>query len=162
MNDSAPRPPEWLPLEDGEQVWLRVSPSRNLVLAALVVGFALLLVMSVTVSATNDLDTGRAVSFTVLVIIVGLLLAASLVSRRNEYVLTSERACAGVGLGSKHVTTVDLEVVRDVTVEQSTWQQLANVGTLRFVADGGDLTFSLVENPSGLHQRVLQFVEVEN
>lgn len=162
MSDSPPSPPAWLTLDDDERVWLRVSPSRNLVLAALGGGFALLLVMSVTVSAMRDIGTGRAVSLTVLVVIVGLLLAAFLFVRRNEYVLTDARACTGTGFGSKRVTSVDLTEVRDVTVEQSTWQQLVNVGTLQFVTDGSDLTFALVENPAYLQQQVLQVVEIED
>lgn len=160
MSGSTPSPPEWLPLNDGERVWLRASPSRNLVLAALAAGFVLLLAMSMVVSAMNDLGTGRAVSLAVLLVIVGLLVAAFLVTRRNEYVLTSDRVCAGIGLGSKRVTWVDTEEVRDVTVEQSRWQQLVNVGTLRFVADSGDLTFALVESPVHLQQQALQFVDV--
>lgn len=160
MSGSTPGPPEWLALDDGERVWLRASPSRNLVLAALAAGFVLLLAMSVAVSAMNDLGTGRAVSFTVLLFIVGLLLAAFLLIRRNEYVVTNERVCVGIGFGSKRTTSVAIEDVRDVTVEQSGWQQLVSVGTLRFVADDGDLAFTLVENPSRLYQQVLQVVEV--
>lgn len=161
MSGSPPEPPEWLSLADGERVWLRVSPSRNLVLAALAAGFVSLLAMSVAVSAMNDIGTGRAVSLTVLLGIVGLLLAAFLYTRRNAYVLTSERICAGVGLGSKRTRTVALEDVHDVTVEQSTWQRLVNLGTLRFATDDGDLTFALVENPAHLHQQALQFVDID-
>lgn len=160
MNDPTPSPPEWLTLDDGERVWLRASPSRNLVLAALTAGFVLLLVMSVSVSAMNDPGTGRAVSLAVLLLIVGLLVTAYLLIQRNEYVLTSERVCAGVGLRSKRVTAVDLEDVHDVTVEQSSWQRLMNVGSLRFVVDGKDLTFALIENPAYLHQQALQFVDI--
>lgn len=160
MSGSAPTPPEWLALDDGERVWLRASPSRNLVLAALATGFVALLAMSVAVSAMDDPGTGRAVSLAVLLSIVGLLLAAFLHIRRNEYVLTSERACAGTGLRSKRVRSVALADVRDVTVERSTWQQLVNVGTLRFVADEGDLRFALVEHPAHIHRRALQVVDL--
>jgi uncharacterized membrane protein YdbT with pleckstrin-like domain len=161
MSGSPPEQPAWLTLTDGERVWLRTAPSRNLVLAALAVGFVLLLTMSVAVSAMGDLATGRAVSLTVLLAIVALLLAAFLYIRRNDYVLTSERACAGVGLGSKRTRAVALADVQDVTVEQSGWQQLVNLGTLRFVTAGEDLRFALVENPAHLHQRALQFVDVD-
>lgn len=160
MSGSPPGQPEWLSLADEERVWLRVAPSRNLVLGALAVGFVLLMTMSVTVSAMSDLGTGRAVSLAVLLGIVALLVAAFLYVRRNDYVLTSERVCAGVGLGSKRARTVPLTDVRDVTVEQATWQQLLNLGTLRFVTDEGVLAFALVENPAHLHQRALQVVDV--
>lgn len=161
MSGSTPTPPAWLDLDDGERVWMRVSPSRNLVLAALTVGFVLLLVMSVAVSAMSDLGTGRAVSLTVLLVIVGLLVVAFILTKRNEYVLTSERVCAGVGLGSKRVASVDLHDVRDVTVEQSAWQRLASVGTLRFVADGDDLRFTLVGNPTYLQQQAFEVVDLD-
>lgn len=161
MSGSTPSPPTWLDLDDGERVWMRVTPSRNLVLAALTVGFVLLLVMSVAVSAMSDLGTGRAVSLTVLLVIVGLLVVAFLLTKRSEYVLTSHRVCAGVGLGSKRVVAVDLHDVRDVTVEQSTWQRLASVGTLRFVADGDDLRFTLVGNPTYLQQRAFELVDLD-
>lgn len=154
-------PPDWLSLGENEQVWLRRSPSQNLVLAALVGGMALLLVMSVVVSVMRDLGTGRLVSFTVLLLIVGLLVAAFLIIRRYEYVVTSRRICSGRGLGSKQVTSVDLEEVTDVTVEQSGWQQLVNVGTIQFVTDDGGLAFAFMENPMHVHQQVLQFVEIQ-
>ncbi|WP_396611323.1 PH domain-containing protein [Haloferax sp. S1W] len=160
MGSSTLSPPAWLTLADSEQVWVRTAPSRNLVLAALATGFVLLLVMSVTVSAMDDLQTGRAVSFTVLLLIVGLLVVAFLITKRNEYVLTSDRVCTGVGLRSKRVTAVAVRDVQDVTVEQSTWQQLVNVGTVRFVAGGDDLRFSLVGNPVYLQQQVFQFVDI--
>lgn len=162
MSGSAPSPPEWVTLADGERVWLSVQPSRNLVLAALTVGFALLLAMSVAVSAMSDLSTGRAVSLTVLLLIVGLILAAFLVTRRREYVLTSDRVCAGVGFRNKRGESLAVEDVEDVVVDQTTWQQLANVGTLRFVGDGDELDWPLVGNPAYLQQQALQFVPLED
>lgn len=156
MRGSTQNPPEWLTLDDGERVEIRVSPSRNLVLASLTVGFVLLLAMSVAVSTMTDLGTGRALSLAVLLFIVGLLVATFLVTRRNEYVLTSERVCAGIGLGSKRVVSVYLENVRDVSVEQSSWHQLLNIGTVRFVTESDELAFALVENPMYLHQQALQ------
>lgn len=162
MNGAAPSPPEWVNLGDDERVWLRVRPSRNLVLVALTVGFALLLAMSVAVSAMSDLTTGRAVSLTVLLLIVGLILAAFLLTRRREYLLTSERVCAGIGFGNKRGESLAIEDVDDVVVEQSTWQQLANVGTLRFVGAGDELAWSLVGNPAYLQQQALQIVTLED
>lgn len=162
MSRTPPTPPEWLTLEDGERVWLIASPSRNLLLAALATGFVLLIAMSLLVSAMDDLGTGRAISLTVLLVIVGLLLGAYALTRRSEYVLTSERASAAVGLRSKRIESVDLEDVRDVTIEQSGWQQLVNVGTLRFTADGDALAFSLIGEPSVAYQRALELLEGES
>lgn len=161
MSAPTPRSPEWLSLEADEQVWLRASPSQNLVLGTLTVGFVLLLGMSVVVSFFTDIATGRIVSLAVLLFILALLAATYLVINRQEYVLTNERAYVAVGLSSKRTSSVALEEVRDVTVEQSTWQQLLNVGTLRFVTDGESeaIEFALVENPASVYQHVLQVVD---
>lgn len=161
MSGAPPDPPEWLSLADGERVWVRAEPSTNLVLASLVVGVVLLLSMSVVVSFFTGVATGRAVSFTVLMLILLLLVGAYLVVQRREYVLTSERAYAGVGLTGKRVSSVALADVRDVTVEQSGWQQLLNVGSLRFVTDGDGIEFALVGNPAGVYRRVLQYVNLD-
>lgn len=162
MSESTPRPPEWLSLAADEQVWLQASPSRNLVLGSLTLGFVLLIGMSILVSFFTDLATGRVVSFAVLMLILGLLAAAYLVIKSREYVLTSERVCAAAGLSSKRVSAVALDDVRDVTVEQSTWQQLLNMGTLRFVTDGEReaVEFALVENPVSVYQHALQVVDI--
>lgn len=162
MGTSAPSPPEWVTLDSDERVWLRATPSSNLVLASLAVGFVLLIAMSVLVSFFTDLATGRVVSFAVLVLIVALLVAAYAVTKRREYVLTSERAYAGVGLTEKRVSSVELTDVREVTVEQSDWERVLNVGSLRFVTDGdSQVTFALVENPAHVYQQVRQFVDGE-
>lgn len=162
MSESTPGPPEWLSLEADEQVWIQASPSANLVLASLAVGFGLLLGMSVLVGFFTDVATGRVVSFVVLLLILTLLAAAYFVMNRREYVLTSKRVYAGIGLSSKRVSSANLADVSDVTVEQSGWQQLLNMGTLRFVTDGEreSIEFALVENPAYVYQRVLQFVDV--
>lgn len=160
MGVADPSPPEWLDLESGERVLVRATPSTNLVLASLIVGVVLMLVMSVVVGFFTDIATGRLVSFAVLVLIVVLIGAAFLVTKRREYVVTSERACAAVGLTGKTVAECSLERVRDVTVEQSGWQRVFNVGTLRFSTGRDDVTFALVENPASLHGRVLQFVDL--
>lgn len=161
-NDSTPDPPEGVPLARGEQVWLHATPSTNLVLAALGVGFAILVAMSVVVGFFLDIAAGRAVSLAGLVLIVSLLVAAYAVTRTREYLLTSERVCAVVGLTEKRVAAADLDDVRDVTVEQSRWQRLVNVGDVRFVTETGSVEFALVENPAHLRQRALQLVEVED
>lgn len=161
MGHSPPDPPRWVTLDSGEQVWLRATPSTNLVLGGLAVGFVLLIGMSILVGFfTDDLATGRAVSFGVLVLIVALLVAAYAVINTREYVLTNERAYSGVGLRNKRVSSVEFEHVRDVTVQQSRWQRPLRVGTLRFVTDDGSaIEFALVENPMDVHQQVLRIVE---
>jgi uncharacterized membrane protein YdbT with pleckstrin-like domain len=161
MSATQARSPEWLPLGSDERMQLRAEPSRNLVLASLTVGFGLLIAMSITVSFFVDNRTGRLVSLAVLAVIVGLLFGAYLVIQRREYVLTDQRAYAGVGLREKRISSVDLAAVKSVTVEQSRWLQLVNVGTIRFAAgaDADDLAFSFVEDPRTVQQQVLGILE---
>lgn len=161
MSDTPPGPPDWLELEDGERVWLRTRPSRNLVLAALTVGFVLLIAMSVFVGALGDLATGRVVSFVVLALIVALLVAAFLLTHSRRYVLTSDRVVTATGFRSKRVESVPVDRVTDVTVEQSAWQRPVSVGTVRFDAgDDGTLRFGLVGHPATVYQRALRFVDL--
>lgn len=150
--------PDWLDLRPDEQMVLRAAPSSNLVLASLVFGVLLMLTMAVVVGFLTSLTTGRQVSFVVLVGIVSLIAGTFLITKRREYVVTTARVCTAVGLTDERVTERPLEAIHDVTVEQSGWQQLFNVGTLRFVTDSDELRFSLIEDPTGLQSRILQFI----
>lgn len=153
-------PPEWLALDGDERIWVRARPSKNLLLATFVVGTVLLVGLGV-VAATFaiDVETGRAVSFAVLLFVFLLTGGVYLVTRRREYVLTDRRACEAVGLFSKRVSAVDLEDVRDVFVEQSGWQAMLNIGTVRLVTDEETLRFVLIENPRQVHQRLLESID---
>lgn len=152
--------PDWLEPRADEYVLLRASPSQNLVLASLIAGVLAMVGMAVVVGFFLGLRFGRPVSFAVLLLVVALIAGAFVVTKRREYVLTSQRVCAAVGLTEKRVTAYPLEGIRDVTIEQSGWQQLFNVGTIRFAAGDGDVSFRLVENPAALQRRVLQFVDL--
>lgn len=153
--------PDWLDSRSDEYVLLRASPSPNLVLASVIFGVLSMVAMALLVGFVTGVRTGRRVSFVVLVLIVALLAGAFLVTKRREYVVTSQRVCTAVGLTDKRVTAYPIERIRDVTVEQSGWQQLFNVGTVRFASDAdGGVAFQLVENPAGVQQRVLQFVDL--
>lgn len=156
------QPPTWVDLGADEHVLVRARPSTNLVLAGLVAGVVLMVAMAVGVGFFAGLTTGRRVSFAVLILIVLIITGAFVVTKRHEYVLTSRRACSAVGVTDRRVTETPLEAVRDVSVEQSTGQRLFNVGTIRFVTDGGtaDVSFRLVENPRDLQRRILQFVDL--
>jgi len=156
-----PSPPDWLDLEDDERVVLRAEPSKNLVLASLTGGVVLILSMAVVVGFLLPRTPARRVSFVVLLLVVTMIAGAFLVTKRREYVLTSRRVCAAVGLRSKRVQERSIETVSDVTIEQDGWHQLFNVGTVRFAAGEGDgIAFDLVENPAGVHRHVLQFVDI--
>lgn len=154
MPDSVPNPPEWVTLSPEERVWLVASPSTNLVLASLAVGFALLVVMSVGVGFTASLETGRAVSFVTLVAIVALLVGAYGLTRTRQYVLTSERALAGVGLRETRTESVALGAVDDVAVRQSGWQRPLDIGTVRVVTAEGAVEFRLIGSPHEVARQV--------
>lgn len=160
MSPTTPGTPEWLTLDGDERVLVQTTPSSNLVLASLVVGMVAMFGMALVVSFLTTRQTGRLISLTVLLGIVGLLVAAFLVTRRREYVLTNQRVCMGVGFLDKEVTSVPVGRVGDVTIEQSWWQQLFQVGTLHFAAGRDGISFRFVENPASLQQRVLQFVDL--
>lgn len=160
MSGSVDTVPDWLELRDDEYVLMRASPSQNIVLAGLILGVVTMVAMAVVVGFLTGIRTGRRLSFLVLILIVVLIAGAFLVTKRHEYVVTSERVCSAVGLTNKRVTSSPLDGVEDVTIEQSGWQQLFNVGTIRFSTRGESVAFLLVENPAGVHQQVLQFVEL--
>jgi hypothetical protein len=156
-----PSPPGWLELRDEERVVLRVAPSKNLVLASLTAGVVLMMAMAVVVGFVLSRTPARRVSFVVLLVIVAMIAGAFLVTERREYVLTSRRVCAAVGFGSKRVEACSVEAVADVSIEQDGWEQLLSVGTVRFATrDGEGVAFGLIENPAGVHGRVLQFVDL--
>lgn len=158
MSESRPGSPPWLSLEADEDVWFRVAPSRNLLLASLLVGFVVLTAMSVLVSVFTTLATGRTAMFTVLLLILTIIAGVYIWIERRKYVLTSDRACVRVGLLSKHVSSVPIEDVRDITVEQAGWQQHLNVGSLRFVTndEAETVAFVLVEDPQAVYEHILE------
>lgn len=160
MADPDDSAPDWLEPRADEHVLLRASPSQNLVLASLIAGVVAMVLMAVVVGFFLGIGVGRPVSFAVLLLVVALIAGAFVVTKRREYVLTSQRVCAAVGLTGKRVTSYPLEGIHDVTIEQSGWQQLFDVGTIRFSAGEGDVSFRLVENPAGLQRRILQFVDL--
>lgn len=153
-------PPAWLDLAPEEHVLVRTTPSSNLVLVGLIVGVVLMVAMAVVVGFLTSRATGRPLSFTVLLLVVGLIAATFLLTKRREYVVTDRRVCAAVGFLDREVSECPLGEVTDLAVEQSTWQQLFNVGTLRFETDGEDVTFRLLEDPTGVQSRLLGFVDL--
>lgn len=162
MVDRVPTPPEWVTLSSDERVWLVTSPSTNLVLASLGVGFVLLVVMSVGVGFTASLETGRVVSFVTLVGIVALLVGAYGLTSTREYVLTSDRALVGVGLRNKRISSVELEAVEDVEIRQGGWQRPLDVGCVRVVtADGSAVEFRLVGSPADVAREIQRVTDAD-
>lgn len=153
--------PSWLTLDADERVWLRAHPSKNLLLATLIVGTLLLIGLGVVAVLVDvGVATARRMSSVVLVFVFVLTAVVYLLTRSNEYVVTSHRICEAVGLTSKVVETVELADVDEVTVTQSRWQSWLNVGTLEFVGDGGvTIRFTLVEDPQGTRDRIVEAIE---
>lgn len=158
-----PRPPEWVRLDPDETVGLRASPSKNLLLAGVDVGFVILIVGSVGAGIVGDLRTGRLLSAAMLAVIVAVLGGAFLLTERREYVLTSKRAYKRTGLISRTVAGVELDEVRGVSLEQSAWQRWIGVGSLQFVTEGtdDDMRFTFIENPHHVFERVSEYVASE-
>lgn len=151
------RTPAWMTLAPGERVLLRARPSTNLVLAGVVGGFLLITVGALPFVAANAVTAGRRVTFALVVFVLLFVAVIFLLIRRREYVLTSERASVAIGVTSKEVRSVDLDDVREVSLEQGRWKRWANVGDLRFVTDGGeDLAFGFVGNPHFVYERTLE------
>lgn len=157
MRDADATLAERLSLDRDEQVVLHTTPSENLLLAGLTIGFIVLSGTALVVGTVASLSTGRTVSLAVLVIVLVCLVAVYIVIARREYVLTTERACATVGLVSRRVSSVRLSEVRDVAITQSGWQGLLNLGTLRFETDDEtvSLEFALVDDPASVYDRIV-------
>lgn len=154
-------PVEWLSLEDGERVFLRMGPSTNLLLAGFGLAFVILILLSIAVGRVADLQTARSLSLVIIVLTVGTILLTFFTIVRHEYVLTDRRACVGVGLRSKDLDQVDVDRLQDVVVEQSRWQRWLRMGDVRFVTDGErTLTFAFVERPYTVYQEVLDRIEM--
>lgn len=153
-------PPHWLTLDPGEMVHIRTAPSKNLLLAGIGGGMILLICVSVVVAAIGNIETGRVLSFTVVMLVMALLGAIYLFVHWWEYTVTSDRVCVVRGFRSRETRTVSLDAVEKVTLEQSRWQRLVNGGDLLFVTERGMLRFDAVENPlrlrtsSGSHRVV--------
>lgn len=153
--------PEWLTLDRDERVWVRARPSKNLLLLVVAVGTALFLALGIVgILFSIDVDIGRTVSLVVMILLLVLTAGVFLLTRAREFAVTSHRVCAAAGLGSKEVTTIELDEVTDVDIRQTGWQSLVRVGDLRFVdGDGEALRFTSVEQPNRVHERVLEAVE---
>jgi uncharacterized membrane protein YdbT with pleckstrin-like domain len=155
--------PDWITLDGDEAVRLRATPSNNLVLGALTFSGGLILLMGVVLSVINDLSTGRLLAAAMIGVVFATIAAAYLVIQRYEYVVTEERVCERVGFSSRSCNEVDVRRVRDITIEQSTWQRWMNIGDIRFAnADGSDVRFSFVESPEAIRETVASLVEAAN
>lgn len=152
---------EWLSLEDDERVFLRTRPSKNILLAGFALAFVILILLSIAVGRLADLQTARRLSLVIIVLTVGTILFTYFSIVRREYVLTDRRACVGVGLRSKHLDQLEVDRIRDVVVEQSTWQRWLQTGDVQFVTDGErTLTFAFVERPYTVYQEVLDRIDL--
>lgn len=155
----SPHAPSWLTLDHGESVLLQSGPSKNLLLAGLAAGMLLLVGVSVVVSALGDIVTGRIISFGGLLVFGGILAGIYLFVHHWTYVVTSERACVARTLRSSRTDEVRLGVVGDISMHQSWWQRIIDVGDLQFTTNSETLRFNSVENPHVVYERVMALVE---
>lgn len=151
--------PDWLSLGSAETVQLRLAPSQNLVLAGLAGGMTLVLAVSIVVAVLGRITTGRILSFAVLVGVLALLAAIYLVVNRWEYAVTTDRVCVLRGVQADTTRSVRRDALREVTLDQSRWQRLVNVGDLVFVTDDAEVRFWAVENPRHVYEQVLAHLE---
>lgn len=154
-----PSTPDWLSLASGESVVFRAGPSKNLLLVGLAVGMLILVGVSVLVSAIGDIIAGRVISFAGLLVFGGILGGIYLLVHRWEYVVTSERVCVTRSIGDQTQDEVRLDDVGDISMDQSWWQQVVDVGDLHFAAGGQTLTFDSIEHPRVVYEEVLTLVE---
>lgn len=151
--------PSWLSLSPSERMRLRASPSANLLLVIIVVGFVVLVAVSMVVAQFGTVRLGFRVSMGIIGFTMAGVAIGFLVIRGREYVLTTERACRAVGPTTKQVTTIDLDRVADIALEQPAWQRWMGVGTLEFVThDGESLRFELVEEPQFVYENALDLL----
>lgn len=155
----APTSLDWLTLASGESVVLKTTPSKNLLLVGLAVGMLVLVGVSILASAIGDIIAGRIISFAGLLVFGGILGGISLLVHRWEYAVTSERVCVTRSIGKQTMDEVRLEDVGEVSMDQSWWQQIVDVGDLHFDTDRESLTFNSIEHPRAIYEEALTLVD---
>lgn len=154
------RTPAWMTLDRDERVLLRTEPSTNLIMGGVVAGFFLITFASVPFIVLGEVDAGRRTTFAVTGFVVVAILWIFLQIRQREYAVTNKRVSVASGIGSKVVTSIDVEDIDDIRLEQDRWHRLLSVGTLLFVTDDDDdLQFDLVGSPQFVYERALDFIQ---
>lgn len=153
------RTPSWMILDPDERVVLRTSPSTNLLMAGIVVGFFFIVFVSLPFVVVGAVNAGRQSTFAAIGLVLLTVLLLFFWINNREYAVTTKRISVASGLISKDVRSIDIEEVNQIELEQDRWHRLLSVGTLQFVA-GSDsyLTFSLVESPQFIYEQALDLV----
>lgn len=153
--------PTWLTLDRDERVWLRVHPSKNVLLVTFGVGTLLLLgVGAVALTFDVPVPAARLLSTVVLVFVFVLTGVVYLLTRWFEYAVSTHRAYRAAGFTSKAVDAMALSEVDDVHVLQSGWQRRLNVGEVRLEADGEvSFRFRYVEHPEWIREQIAETIE---
>lgn len=142
-----------------EEVLVRTSPSKNLVLAAFGLAAVVVFVGSAALaSASIDPRVGRIGSLAMLCVAAAPIAGAYLRTRRREYVVTTDRVYVRVGLWRPVVTELPLEAIGEVAYYRSGWGWVASVGTVRFHSAARTVSFTGVENPHRLYERSVRAV----
>lgn len=153
------RTPAWMMLDPDERVLLRTGPSTNLIMGGVVAGFFLITFAAVPFIVLGAVDAGRRTTFAVTGFVVVAILWIFLQIRQREYAVTNKRVSVATGMRSKVVTSIDVDDIDDIRLEQERWHRLLSVGTLLFVTDDENLQFDLVGSPQFVYERALDFVQ---
>lgn len=153
------RTPPWMILDPDERVVLRTSPSTNLLMAGIVVGFFFIVFVSLPFVVVGAVNAGRQSTFAAIGLVLLTVLLLFFWINNREYTVTTKRVSVASGLVSKDVRSIDIEEVDEIELEQDRWHRLLSVGTLQFVA-GSDryLAFNLVESPHFIYEQTLDLV----
>jgi len=155
------RTPSWMTLDPDERVLLRMRPSTNLVMAAVVLGFFLITLGATPFIALGAVDVGRRTTFAITGLVVVAVLALFLFVRHREYAVTNKRVSVATGLRSKEVRSVSIADITDVALNQGRADRILSIGTLRFATDGDaeNLSFNYVGSPHYVYERALDFTQ---
>lgn len=149
--------PEWLDTGPEETVWLRASPSKNLILVGVAIGFVVLVLVSAIVGALGDRLVGRVLSAGMLVTLVALLVGPFWYAGRREYVLTSRQVVDRAALPWREERRMAVDDVDQVALEQSSWKGWIGVSDIRFTDDdGGDLRFAYLDDAPRVFEQVTE------
>ncbi len=141
-------------LHDGETILFEGHPSWRSALLFFVKGFLGAVVVAAAVWFAYDHTIGIIVG----VVIAALTIALSILLRSaTEYVITDERLHIRRGIISRTIQETRLGRVQNVTISQSIWQRLLQIGTADFDTaseEQADFMFAGIADPDNVREAV--------
>ncbi|MFC6835103.1 PH domain-containing protein [Halomarina ordinaria] len=159
-SESPTATPDWLALDERETVLWRGGPRIQTVLPGVAVGVVLLALGVAALLGVGPVPSHPAVTLLALCVLVGGLsipLAAYLVVRNTDYVVTDRGLYRKRGVLSRSVLSVGYETVQNATYAQGVTGTLFGYGTLTFDTAGStgeELSFRDVDDPSTVQSLV--------